>query len=144
MLKRLLLGLVVLWSGVSLLAEARRAVTSWDARAGWESWAGDWRLGSPPVARLEACLASVRRLVPAGSAVAVATPGEPPEITQFYVRWAAYLMPEHNVFGHDDASAAGAARYVLSWRKPLPGPGLARLRPVRQLPGCFLYQAIRP
>jgi hypothetical protein len=144
MLKRLLLGLLVLWSGVSLLAEARRAVTSWDARAGRETWPGGWRLGSPPVARLEACLAGARRLLPAGSAVAFAAPGESAESALFDVRWAAYLMPEQNVFGHSESTAAGVARYVISWRKPLAGPGLAKLRPVRQLPGCFLYQAIKP
>jgi hypothetical protein len=140
MLKRLLLGLLVLWSGVSLLAEARRAVQSWDARAEWETRPEDWRLGSPPPARLEACLAAVRRLVPAGSAVAFATLGEPPETAQFYVRWAAYLMPAQNVFKLDD----GGARYTVSWRLPLAGPRLANLRPARRLPGCFLYEANRP
>jgi hypothetical protein len=144
MLKRLLLGLLVLWSGVSLLAEARRAVTSWDARADWEAWAGDWRLGSPPVARLEACLAGARRLVPGGNAVAFTIPGEPTGTAQFYVRWAAYLMPAHNVFGRHDPAAARAPRYVLSWREPLAEPELAKLRLVRQLPGCFLYQASPP
>jgi len=144
MLKRFLLGLLVLWSGVSLLAEARRAVTSWDARAGWEAWPGGWRLGTPPVARLEACLAGARRLLPAGTAVAFAAPGESAESTLFQVRWAAYLMPEQNVFGHSESTAAGMARYVISWRKPLAEPGVAKLRPVGQLPGCFLYQAIRP
>jgi hypothetical protein len=136
MLKRLLLGLLVLWAGVSLLAEARRAVTSWDARAGWETRPDDWRLGSPPVARLEACLAPARRLIPEGSNVVFAS-GQPPDRAIFYTRWAAYLMPAHNVF----SSGEGTARYVLSWQAPLAGPELARVRPVRQLPGCFLYEA---
>jgi len=144
MLKRLLLGLLVLWSGVSLLAEARRAITSWDARAGWETRPDDWRLGSPPVARLEACLAAARRVVPAGSTVAFATPAEPAESALLYVRWAAYLMPAQDVFGQDDATADRTPRYVLSWRVPLAGSGLAGLRPVRQLPGCFLYKASQP
>jgi hypothetical protein len=144
MLKRLLLGLLVLWSGVSLLAEARRALTSWDARADWETWPGDWHLGSPPVARLESCLAAARHLVPAGSTVAFATPTEPPETALLYARWAAYLMPAQDVFGRDDATAARAPQYVLSWRLPLVGQKLANLRPVRQLPGCFLYEASRP
>jgi hypothetical protein len=145
MLKRVLLGLLVLWSGVSLLAEARRAISSWDARDGWETRAEDWRPGSPPVARLEACLAGARRLVPGRSVVAFAASGEPPGPAQFYVRWAAYLMPAHNVFWRGDPAAAGAApRYVLSWRKPLAGPELGKLQLLRQLPGCFLYQASPP
>ncbi|MFY9826198.1 MAG: hypothetical protein WAM82_32835 [Thermoanaerobaculia bacterium] len=145
MLKRLLLGLLVLWSGISLLAEARRASTSWDARAAWETQPDDWRLGSPPVARLGSCLAAVRRLVPAGSTVAIALPAEPPGSAQYYVRWAAYLTPTLEVFGRDDhAAAPEKPRYVLSWRVPLAaGPGLAGFEPVRPLPWCFLYEAKR-
>ncbi len=142
MLKRFLLGLLVLWSGVSLLAEARRAVTSWDARAGWEIRPADWRLGSPPVARLEACLAAARRRVPPGSNVAFASPAEPPDTALYSVRWAAYLMPAWNVFGSDDPAGAGAAEYVLSWHQPV--SGLAGIGAGRQLPGCVLYKASRP
>ncbi|HEV7786575.1 MAG TPA: hypothetical protein VGQ28_14610 [Thermoanaerobaculia bacterium] len=141
MLKRLLLGLLVLGSGISLLGEARRASTSWDARAEWElPRPDDWRLGSPPVARLESCLAAARRLVPAGGTVAFTTPAEPPESALLYMRWAAYLMPAQDVFRPGDAPA----RYVLSWRVPLAGPKPATLRPARELPGCFLYEASRP
>src|SRR6478752_6404367 len=121
MLKRLLLGLLVLWAGVSLLGEARRALTSWDARAEWETRPEDWRFGSPPVARLEACLDAARPLLPAGSRVVFAS-GQPPDRGLFYTRWAAYLMPEQNVFSPGE----GTARYVLSWHAPLAGPELAR------------------
>ncbi|HEV7506788.1 MAG TPA: hypothetical protein VGS07_17985 [Thermoanaerobaculia bacterium] len=140
MLKRLLLGLVVLWSGVSLAVEARRAATSWDARAEWEMRPDDWRLGSPPVARLESCLAAARRLVPRGSTVAFATSGEPPESSLLYTRWAAYLMPALNVLSYGEAPA----QYVLSWHVPLAGPRLVGLQPAGHLPGCFLYKASRP
>jgi hypothetical protein len=136
MLKRFLLGLLVLWSGVSLLGEARGALTSWDARAQWETQPDAWRFGSPPVARLEVCLDAARRLVPPGSKLLFAVPGEPPDRALFARRWAAYLMPARNVFGPGE----GAARYILSWRLPLAGPELAGARPVRQLPGCFLYE----
>ena len=139
MLKRCLLGLLVLWAGVSLLAEARRALTSWDARSQWETRPDDWRLGSPPVARLEACLDGTRRLMPGGSKVVIVS-GQPPERAIFYTRWAAYLMPAQNVFSPGE----GTARYVVSWQQPLAGPGLGRVQLVRQLPGCFLYEATRP
>jgi hypothetical protein len=139
MLKRLLLGLLVLWAGVSLLAEARRALTSWDARAGWEIRPQEWRLGSPPVARLEACLGAARPLLPGGSNVAFVS-GQPPDRAIYYTRWAAYLMPAQNVFSPGE----GTARYVLSWQAPLAGPELARARLVRPLPGCLLYEAVPP
>lgn len=137
MLKRFLLGLLVLWSGVSLLGEARRALTSWDARAEWEAQPDAWRFSSPPVARLEACLDDARRLVPPGARIVFAAPDEPPDRALFATRWAAYLMPARNVFRPGE----GKARYVLSWRVPLAGPDLTGVRPVRQLPGCFLYEA---
>jgi hypothetical protein len=73
--------------------------------------------------------------------MAFAAPGETPEATLFHVRWVAYLMPAHNVFGRDEPAAAGAAEYVLSWRLPLAGPGLS---PSRQLSGCFLYRVSHP
>lgn len=141
MLMRFLLGLLVLWAGVSLLGEAGRAMTSWDGRAEWEAQPDAWRLGSPPVGRLKACLDAARRLVPPGGKVIFVTPGEPPDRALFARRWAAYLMPAHDVFGPGESTA----RYVLSWRVPLDGPELARpefagIHPVRQLPGCILYE----
>ena len=136
MLKRFLLGLLVLWSGLALLAEARRAVTSWDDRAEWRSRPDNWRFGTPQVAALEACFAAARRLVPAGSLVAFAAPPEPPDTALLPVRWAAYLMPAQDVVAREDA-AAGAAQYVLARGAPLQDPGLTELR---QLPGCVLYR----
>src|SRR5436305_3384240 len=136
MLRRFLLGLLVLWSGVSLLAEARRAVTGWDARAEWRSGPDNWRFGTPQVAGLETCFAAARRLVPPGSIVAYATPPEPPEAALLPVRWAAYLMPAQDLVARDDATAA-AAQYVVAWGAPLRDPGITQLR---QLPGCVLYR----
>lgn len=140
MLQRLLLRLLVLWAGVSLLGEARGALTSWDARSAWETQSDAWRLGSPPAARLEACLAAAEPLVAPGDKIVFTAPGEPPDRALFARRWAAYLMPARDILGPDE----GTARYVLSWRLPLAGPELAKVRPVRQLPGCFLYEANRP
>jgi hypothetical protein len=140
MLKRLLLGLLVLWAGVSLLGEARGALTSWDARSAWETQSDAWRLGSPPVARLKACLDAAGPLMPPGGKLVFAAPGEAQDRALFARRWAAYLMPARDVLG----PAEGTARYVLSWRLPLAGPELAKARLVRQLPGCFLYEANRP
>ncbi len=137
MLKRLFLGLLVLWAGVSLLGEARGALTSWDARSAWEPQSDAWRLGSPPITRLKACLDAAGALVPPGDKLVFTAPGEPPDRDLFARRWAAYLMPAHDILGPKE----GTARYVLSWHLPLAGPKLAKVRPVRQLPGCFLYEA---
>jgi hypothetical protein len=140
MLKRLLLGLLVLWAGVSLLGEVRGAATSWDARAEWNGQWG-WRFGTPAVSSLERCLAPARRIVPPGSVVAFAAPGEPRDTALSHLRWAAYLMPAQNVLAHDDPAETIVAQYVIVWGAPLQAPGLTRLR---QLPGCTLYWVSRP
>jgi hypothetical protein len=141
MLRRSLLGLLVLWAAVALLAEVRGALTSWDARAEWRGPADRWRFGTPQVTRLERCLAPVRRLVPAGSIVAFATPDEPRLNAFFATRWAAYLMPAHHVLVREDPAAGVMAGYVVAYGVPLQDP---RTELVRQLPGCRLYRVRRP
>ncbi len=140
MLRRFLLGLLVLWAAISLLAEARRAATGWDARAEWRSRPDNWRFGTPQVAALEACFAAARHLVPPGSVVAYAAPPEPPDTALLPVRWAAYLMPAQDLLARDDAAATALAQYVVAWGAPLQDPGITELR---QLPGCVLYRVNR-
>jgi len=145
MLGRSLLGLLVLWAAAALLVEVRGALTSWDARAEWREPAESWRLGTPQAARLERCLASARRLVPAGSVVAFAAPDEPRMNAFFATRWAAYLMPAHDVLARDDPAAGMMAEYVIAYGVPLQDPRLdPRIELVRQLPGCRLYRVRRP
>src|SRR4051812_32589910 len=120
MLRRSLLGLLVLWTAAALLAEARGALTSWDARADWRRSAESWRFRTPQVAHLEQCLAPARRLVPAGSIVAFAGPDEPKGNAFFLTRWAAYLLPAHDVLAREDPAAVMAG-YVIAYGVPLQG-----------------------
>ncbi|HEX4960091.1 MAG TPA: hypothetical protein VF173_04585 [Thermoanaerobaculia bacterium] len=141
MRKRLVLGLAVLWAGISFLSEMRQAATGWDARAEWSTWPDSWRFGTPQVARLEGCLLPARRLLPPGSIVAFAHPEEPQGLTIFHQRWAAYLLPAQEVLLREDAAAATAAQYVIAYDADVPAAGLVKLR---QLPACVLYRVSRP
>ena len=141
MLRRSLLGLLVLWSAAALLAEMRGALTSWDNRADWRRPAEGWRFGAPQAARLERCLAPARRLLPKGSIVAFAAADEPKGNALLLKRWAAYLMPTHDVLAREDPAAGTMAGYVVAYGVPLHDPG-AEL--VQQLPGCRLYRVRRP
>ncbi|MEA2601208.1 MAG: hypothetical protein QOF89_2200 [Acidobacteriota bacterium] len=144
MLRRSLLGLLVLWTAAALLAEVRGALTSWDARADWRTSAESWRFRTPQVAHLEQCLASARRLVPAGNIVAFAGPDEPKGSALFLTRWAAYLLPAHDVLAREDPAAV-MARYVITYGVPLQGPRQDQgIELVRRLPGCELYRVRRP
>lgn len=141
MLRRSLLGLLVLWAAAALLVEARGALTTFDARAGWQQPAQGWRFGSPQVAQLEACLAPARQRIPQGSIVAFAGPDEPRGNAFFLTRWVAYLMPNHEVLAREDPAAGIVAGYVIAYDVPLQDPRLERQA---QLPGCDLYRVIHP
>jgi hypothetical protein len=141
MFRRSLLGLLVLWSAAALLAEVRGALTSWDARADWRRPAESWRFGTPQVARLERCLAPARQLLPAGSIVAFVTADEPKGNALILTRWAAYLMPTHDVLAGKDPAAGMMAGYVVAYGVPLQDP---ETELVRWLPGCQLYRVRRP
>lgn len=144
MLRRFLLGLLVLWAAAALLIEMRGALTSFDARGEWRQPAESWRFGTPQVARLEACLAPARRLVPRGSIVAFAGPDEPRGNAFFLTRWAAYLMPAHEILAREDPAAGVVAGYVIAYGVPLQDSWRERLERRAQLPGCDLYRVTHP
>ncbi len=144
MLRRSLLGLLVLWAAAALLAEVRGALTTFDARGEWLQPAASWRFGTPQVARLEACLAPARQRIPKGSIVAFAGPDEPRGNAFFVTRWAAYLMPAHEVLAREDPAASVVAGYVIAYGVPLQDPWPRRLERWAQLPGCDLYRVIHP
>jgi hypothetical protein len=140
MLKRLVLGLLVLWAGAGLLSDLRSAVTTWDARDQWVRPQWSWRFGAPQVLRLERCTAAARRILPPGSVVAFAAPPDEPQGNAFFLqRWAAYLMPAHELVPVDDTSAP-AAEYLITYAVRIQNP---RLTLYRRLPGCRLYRVAR-
>ena len=139
MLKRFLLGLLVVWAAAGFLFELNGAVTGYDGRE-WASARWLLRLGAPEPARLERCLAPARRVIARGSAVAFASPDEPRGAAFFRWRWAAYLMPAHDVIQASDPAAARLAQYAIACGTRIEDP---RLEWVRDLPEGRLYRVLR-
>lgn len=144
MLRKVIPGLVLLWCALSFSAEMGTALREWDRRA--ESARGPrlWRPGNPQLGRLAECLEGVRGKVPPGSVIAFSSPAgqSPAQRNAFFrARWAAYLLPEHEILSIDDPSAPLAAEYVIDYRS---GLELPQLELVARLPGCRLFEVRRP
>ncbi len=143
-LARLLLGLLVAWSGVALTREAIAARSDWSRRQR-NVPPCMWRLGMAPVARLRACVAGVEGLLPRDSLVLFASPSAGPCNPEFFRwRWAAYLLPDLLVARTDDLEARQLAAYLLAYRRPVEPPPGCRLELIRQLDGGRLYRIHRP
>lgn len=146
MLRKPILGLLLLWCAAAFLSEMNDALEGWDRRAHAPRGPHTWRFGNPQLERLIACLDDVRERVPPGSVIAFASPagreeGEGTERNAFFrARWAASFLPAHEVLPIDDPSAPQAAEYVIDYRA---GLDLPRLEPVAQLRGCRLLK-VRP
>lgn len=143
MLRKPILGLLLLWCVLSFLTEMNNVLEGWDHRAHAARAPEAWRFGNPQLERLSTCLADVRERVPAGSVIAFASP-EGQEIEErsafFRARWAAWFLPAHEVLPIDDPAAPKKAEYVVDYRARL---RLPRLEPVAQLSGCRLFR-VRP
>lgn len=140
MLRKAILGLLLLWCALSFFAEMGKALGEWDRRAHSARGPRSWRFGNPQLERLIACLDGVRGQVPAGSVIAFASPAgqDPSQRNDFFrTRWAAYFLPEHEVLPIDDPSAPRLAGYVIDYRV---GLDLPRLELVAQLHGCRLFK----
>jgi hypothetical protein len=140
MLKRFVLSLLVAWAAFAFLHELNRAVTGYDARAETPAHPRRWQPGMAGPVRLERCLAPARRAIDRGAVVAFASPDEPAGSAFFRWRWAAYLMPAHDVIQAGDPAAARLADYAIACGTRLDDP---RLAPVRELPGGRLYRVLR-
>lgn len=140
MLKRLLLALLVGWAGAAFLFELDGAMTGYDGRESASASPLLWRPGMPEIARLERCLAPARRSLPARSAVAFASPDEPPGAASFRWMWAAYLLPAQDVILASDPAASRLAEYAIACGTRIEDP---RLAPLRTLPGGRLYRVLR-
>ena len=141
MLKRLVLGLLVLWAGAGLLAEIRAAATTWDNRAQWRQPQWSWRFGASQLARLQRCTEAAASVLPPGSVVAFAGQDEPKGSGFYQALWVGYLMPAHNVLPLEDPASGKSAEYLLTYDVHFENP---RLEPFRRLPGCRLYRVKRP
>lgn len=142
-MRRLILGLALLWGGLGLLVEMSRALAGHDRREIWpEGPPESWRLGTPEPARLERCLAEVPKLVPAGSAIAFASAAPDRSARFFEWRWAAWLLPAYEVTPWQELPPGWPASLVVAWGgAPVQDPRLER---VRSFPGCEIQRVRRP
>ena len=143
MLRKAIPALFLLWCTVSFSMEMSTALKEWDQRATSPRGPRSWRFGNLQLERLTACLDDVRGQVPPGSVVVFASPSvqETGERAAFFrTRWAAYLLPEHDVLPIDDPAAPQVAEYVIDYRAAL---DLPRLELLAQLRGCRLFK-VRP
>jgi hypothetical protein len=142
MLKRIGLGLLTAWAALAFFQEMGKSLAAWDGRErGLGRGPRAWRFGAPEPASLARCLDELRPLLPAGSAVAFATPDKPAGIRFQRWRWAAYLLPGHDVIPAEDPAAARTARFAVAFRTRLDDP---RIDWVRQAPECQLYRVKQP
>jgi hypothetical protein len=141
MLKRLALGLLTAWAAAGFLHEVNEAVAGWDERARQATAPTAWRMGSAATDELARCLREARAAMPAGGAVAFASPDDAPEAQFRRWRWAAYFLPERDVLQAGDPAAARLARYVIACHTEINDP---RIEPVRRLSGGWLYRVKLP
>jgi hypothetical protein len=143
MLRKAIPALLLVWCTLSFSAEMGKALGEWDQRAQSPRGPRLWRPDNPQLERLIACLDDVHPRVPPGSVIAFASPEgqEPRQRNAFFrSRWAAYLLPEHDVLSIDDPSAPLLADYVIDYRA---GLALPQLELVAQLRGCRLLKVRR-
>lgn len=100
--RRLVVGLLLAWSAALLAREATAAFSGWRERRGHRAHAILWRFDTPVTNWLARCLASADAAAAPGSRIVLLAPKE-----DFYRdRWAAYLLPAHDVLADRDALPA--------------------------------------
>jgi hypothetical protein len=138
-LRRLLLGFLLVWSAFVFLAHLQRALADFDRREVFLSDPVQWRFGTPQTEVLRRCLAEARPLLPPGSVVVFTSPKA--EMADFYRwRWAAYWLPEQDLIQPESPRAAETAEYLISHQVPIQLP---RAKLMKQLHGCQLFR-VRP
>lgn len=136
-LKRGILAAGVAWCGFGLLAALHGSIGRYDLRNDRPTAPALWRLGTRAPARLQGCLAAVERRVPKGARVSILSLPGPAEAEFYRWRWAAYLLPEHDVLLEDPPKAGYPRDYVVGLQRKAEGEGLEL---VYEHPGCRLYR----
>jgi len=140
-MRKLILGFALAWGLLALLRETGHALAEVDAREQNRESVPYWRLGTPQVEELDRCLALVRQRVPPGRVVAFASPPDeatPGEQSEFFRwRWAAYLLPAHEVAPLQGPDTGRLAEYLVTYQRDFENPRLVLLA---ERPGCRLYQ----
>ena len=95
-LRRLVAGLLLAWSAALLAREATAAFLGWRDRRDHRGHAFVWRFDTPVTNLLARCLASADAAAEPGSRIVLLAPKE-----DFYRgRWAAYLLPGHDLIAN--------------------------------------------
>lgn len=139
--RKLILGSVLAWGLFAMLREMSLTLAQYDSRTSFRPRAVRWRHGTPPVERLERCLALVRMRVPPGRVVVFVSPPGPQTADFYRWRWAAYLLPEHEVAPLGDRETGRLAEYLVAYEQDFAHP---RLEAMARLPGCRLYRVRKP
>ena len=144
MLRKAIPALLLVWCALSFAAEMGKALERWDQRTTSTRRPVAWRFGNPQLDRMAECLDDARHRVPPGSVIAFASPSGEDALGErnafFRARWAAYLLPDHEVLQIDDPLAPRVAEYAIDFRV---GLDLPRLEFLAQLRGCRLFK-VRP
>lgn len=140
-LRTTILALAVAWAAAGLLYEVNARLSAFDERGFERTIPALWHFGTRPPARLAACLAEVARRVPAGRTVSIYSQPGPGEAEFYRWRWAAYLLPLHDVLVEDATRGATPRDFLVAVQRPIESPELIL---VFQRPGCGLYRVIAP
>lgn len=135
-LKRWFLAAAVAWAAVGFLRELHGSLTRYDLRNDRPTSPALWHLGTRAPARLQACLAEVERRIPKRATVSILSPPGPAQAEFYRWRWAAYLLPRHDVI---EEGSRGATRtdYLVAFQRVTESP---ELTPIFATTGCRLYE----
>ena len=145
-MRKLILGFALAWGVFALLRETGEALVEVDAREEDQAAVPFWRLGTPQVRRLDRCLELVRQRVPPGHVVVFASPEDarPGDQHEFFRwRWAAYLLPHHDVAPLKGPDTGRLAEYLITYDRDIDNPRLEPLSEATELPDCHLYAVKR-
>lgn len=129
-IRKLLLAVLLLWNVFGLARATILTVESWRNRATFNLPPLYWRLGAPRPEELRHCAEFAGRFVPRGSRIVVADA----EADFFRWRWAAYLLPAHDVL--DTSSVESADFLLFVGKETFPPRGTL----ARQEPPCSIYR----
>jgi hypothetical protein len=115
-LRRLVAGLLLAWSAALLAREATAAFSGWRDRRDHSGHPFVWRFDTPATNWLARCLASADAAAEPGSRIVLLAPKE----DFFRGRWAAYLLPAHDLIA-DHRELANADLVVALNGATLPG-----------------------
>ena len=91
--RRLVLGLILAWSAAALARETAFALAGWRGRHDYRHAPVLWRFGTPQTDMLARCLDTANAAVEPGSRLRLLAGNE----DFFRSRWAAYLLPAHDL-----------------------------------------------